>query len=121
MTTKAKPKRKPAAAAGAGPEQAPETKLHIPPRIYRTTIRLDEWLLEDARKLAAERHCSLNQLIEEAVRSVVLRAQNHVPGETTKLPTFKGGGWVHPKMYDGKTSISELLDEVEGPLWRGPP
>jgi len=57
----------------------------------RTTIRLDDELLAQAKARAAESHRSLNDFIEQAVRAR-LAAESKVSPPTGPLPTFRGNG-----------------------------
>lgn len=74
----------------------------------RTTIRLDDALLRQAKAMAAMQGRSLNEFIVDAIRaSVSLRAVR----ERQPLPTFKGKGLQYGVDLD---SSSALLDLMEG-------
>lgn len=78
----------------------------------RTTIRLDERLLRQAKELAARNGRTLTSVIEDAVRQFLARAEG--PGRT-KLPpfratTFKGRVRAGVDLDDS----AALLDLMEG-------
>jgi predicted transcriptional regulator len=77
----------------------------------RTTVRLDDALLRQAKKLAAETGRSLTAVIEDALRAAVSRQKivsAHV--EKFSLPTFKGRG-LRPGI--DLDNSAELLDVME--------
>jgi len=74
----------------------------------RTTIRLDDALLREAKARAARAGTSLNDFIEQAVRAAVLRQQARSPAP--ELPVF-GGGELRPGV--SLDSGADLLDLME--------
>jgi Bacterial antitoxin of type II TA system, VapB len=81
-------------------------------RHMRTTIRLDDALLEQARREAARRHETLTSLIEQGLRLAL--AQSRSPHERRRrvaLPVCRTGGGVLPGV-DLNDSAS-LLDVME--------
>lgn len=74
----------------------------------RTTIRLDDALLREAKAKAALSGTSLNEFIEEAVRSALLRQTAAIP--VAPLPVF-GGGTLRPGV--SLDSGAELLALME--------
>ena len=77
-------------------------------RCVRTTIRLDDALLREAKAVAARTGRTLTQLIEDAVREALAR---RTTAERTRveLPTFAGR--VRPGV--NLDSMSDLLDIME--------
>lgn len=78
----------------------------------RTTVRLDERLLGQAKKLAAENGTTLTALIEDGLREVVNR--RGTPRRQAKrgvIPTFGGNGLRPGVNLDDSAS---LLDVMEG-------
>ena len=56
----------------------------------RTTVRLDEQLMADAKRLAAARGQTLTALIEDALREAVSRRRRPEKRAPLRLPTFAG-------------------------------
>ncbi len=57
----------------------------------RTTIRLDDEVLAQAKARAAESRRSLNEFIEQAVRARLV-AESQTSRPSGPLPTFRGSG-----------------------------
>lgn len=80
----------------------------------RTTIRLDDALLERAKRLASERGQTLTDLFEASLREKLARLEGaergSEPRKPVALPTYKGRG-VRPgiDLHDG----AALLDAME--------
>lgn len=84
----------------------------------RTTVRLDDDLLREAKSLAARRGRTLTSLIEDGLREHLSRAGAPAPVEPVVLPTFRGGGGLRPGVdLDDNAATLELLEE-ELPLSR---
>jgi predicted transcriptional regulator len=78
----------------------------------RTTVRLDDELMRRAKASAAERGITLTELIEEALRERLARADVVVDDEEWELPAYgEPGEWVNPEVdLDSNASIQEFLD-----------
>lgn len=78
----------------------------------RTTVRLDDALLERARREAARRGETLTALIERGLRLVLARPERIVQKSPVDLPVCREGGGTLPgvDLDDSAT----LLDIVEG-------
>ena len=77
----------------------------------RTTIRLDDALLRDAKALAAKAGRSLNDFIEEAVRLAV-RTSKAPSATLVELPVFRGGQGLRPGVnLDSGASLFDVVDE----------
>ena len=59
----------------------------------RTTIRLDDQLFADLKKLAATESRPLAGVIEDALRESLARRLSHAEKERVTLPTFCGDGF----------------------------
>jgi len=81
-------------------------------RHMRTTVRLDDPLLDQARREAAKRGTTLTALIAEGLRLVL--ANGHVPHhrERVVLPVSKMGGGLQPGV--DLNDSAALLDILEG-------
>ena len=77
----------------------------------RTTIRINDRLLAEAKKLAAERGTTLTAVIEDSLRAAISRHEPRVRRSKFRFPTFKGGG-LQPGVDLDDTSA--LLDLMEG-------
>jgi hypothetical protein len=78
----------------------------------RTTVRLDEALLERARKEAARRKTTLTSLIEQGLELVLRRPLKRPKGRPVLLPECRAGGGTLPGV-DLNDSAS-LLDRMDG-------
>lgn len=79
----------------------------------RTTVRLDDELLKEAKALAARRGRTLTALIEDGLREQLLRAEKTpAPGEVN-LPTWSGGQLRPGVDLDDSAATWDLLDEGE--------
>jgi hypothetical protein len=77
----------------------------------RTTIRLDDQLLVEAKKLAAERGTTLTAMVEDALRETLARRRPPHPRKKLRLTTFGHGG-LRPHVDLDDTAA--LLDRMEG-------
>lgn len=77
----------------------------------RTTIRLDDALLREAKARAARAGRSLNEFIESAVRSAVLRESS--PRESRPLPVFAGGALRPNVSLDSNARLLDLMERDE--------
>lgn len=78
----------------------------------RTTIRLDDELLAEAKALAARTGRTLTQVIQDAVRqALAVRGDGGGGGEPVRLPTFQGRGLRPGIDLDDSAG---LLDVMEG-------
>jgi hypothetical protein len=78
----------------------------------RTTIRLDDALLREAKRVASETDRTLAQVVEDALREAIARRRAAVHREPVELPTFKGQGLLPGVDLDDSAGLLELM---EGP------
>jgi Arc/MetJ family transcription regulator len=77
----------------------------------RTTISIEDSLLQKAKKIAHERRSSLREVIEDALRAAFARGQKTIRSTShRRLKTFKGTG-IQPGI--DLSSSSALLDAME--------
>ena len=76
----------------------------------RTTIRLDESLLREAKKAAAEAGRTLTSLIEDSLREVLSRRRKDTPRKRVRLPTFGGSGVAPGVDLDDTAALIDLMD-----------
>jgi hypothetical protein len=79
----------------------------------RTTLNLDDDLLRDAKRLAAERGTTLTALMEDALRIVVRRVEKPKPRRRVRLPTTgkPGAGFMPGVNLDSNAAMLELMEE----------
>jgi Ribbon-helix-helix protein, copG family len=75
----------------------------------RTTFRLDEELLAEAKAQAARQHRSLNSVMEEALRRWLAVAQELATRPPVELPTSGTPGARHPTWAE----IQEILEQED--------
>ena len=78
----------------------------------RTTVRLDEHLLRQAKREAHERGETLTSLIEQGLRQVLAGSQLRPRRQRVKLPVSREGGGVAPGI--DLDNSAALLDIMEG-------
>jgi hypothetical protein len=80
----------------------------------RTTVRLNQRLLERARKEAVRRGATLTSLIEEGLQLVLRRPKQLLDQPFVKLPECRAGGGTMPGV--DLDDSAALLDRMEGRL-----
>jgi hypothetical protein len=76
----------------------------------RTTVRLDDDLLTEAKRLAASRGITLTALLDEALREIVARRSRAEPPKPPELPTFAGRGLQPGVDLDDSASLLDLME-----------
>jgi hypothetical protein len=79
----------------------------------RTTIRLDENLLREAKAYAAATHRTLTGLIEDALREALARRNPQNAHRRVRLRTFKGRGLQPGVNLDSNAALLDLMDRTE--------
>jgi hypothetical protein len=78
----------------------------------RTTIRLDEELLAEAKAYAARHHRTLTSLIEEALRQRLAELDKYRAHPRKSLPTSTAGGGTRPGVdLDDTAALLDVMDE----------
>jgi hypothetical protein len=75
----------------------------------RTTFRIDEEILSEAKAVAARQHRSLNSVMEEALRRWLAVAQELRHRPPVDLPTSGTPGGRHPSWEE----IQEILEQED--------
>jgi ribosomal protein L14 len=78
----------------------------------RTTVRLDEALLERAKREARRRGETLTSLIERGLRLVLANPEKRPRGRRVEIPVCREGGGTLPGV--DLDDSAALLDIVEG-------
>ncbi|MDP6350679.1 MAG: DUF2191 domain-containing protein [Alphaproteobacteria bacterium] len=76
----------------------------------RTTVRLDDGLLAEAKKHAAETNRTLTGLIEDTLREVLARRWRPRPSERIKLKTVRGTGTLPGVDLDDGAALLGLMN-----------
>ena len=74
----------------------------------RTTVNIDDRLLEWAKGVAKEREVSLGDLVDEALQRLLMTPRDT---EGPDLPVFQGGGGVMPGV--DLTSNRSMFDAAD--------
>jgi hypothetical protein len=77
----------------------------------RTTIRIDDELLSQVKRVAAETRQTMSQVIEQAVRESLTLRRRKSDSKLFRVPTFRGSGLRPGVNLDDS---SGLLDIMEG-------
>ena len=81
----------------------------------RTTIRLDDQLLREAKKRAAERGTTLTAVIEDSLRQALARREPSNRRRKFRFPTFNGGGGVQPGVdLDNSAALLDIMEGRDG-------
>jgi hypothetical protein len=77
----------------------------------RTTIRLDDGLLDEAKRLAARHGTTLTAIMEEALRERLARSREASVGPRTRLTTAGEGGVLPGIDLDDTSSLFDVMDD----------
>jgi hypothetical protein len=79
----------------------------------RTTLNLDDHLLTEAKRLAAERGTTLTAVMEDALRIVVRRADEAERRRPVELPRFgePGAGFLPGVDISNNAALLDLMEE----------
>jgi hypothetical protein len=81
----------------------------------RTTIRIDDQLLKEAKQLAARTGKSLTAVIEEALRESLSRQREFRKRKRVILTTFGGQGLLPGVDLDDSAMLLDLMDSSNDP------
>ena len=74
----------------------------------RTTIKIDDGLLVEAKTRAAASGRTLNQVVEDALRAAFERREN--AGARPELPVHRGGRLMPGVDLDDSAALIDLMD-----------
>lgn len=80
----------------------------------RTTVRLDDTLMREAKLFATERGESFKSILERALREMLARRENLRNRPRVRLPTFRGRGLQPGVDLEDKDALLELLEKQDG-------
>lgn len=78
----------------------------------RTTVNIDEALLQQAKELAVRSSRSLGEVLDDALRMLLAEA-SPADAEDFSLPTYGGSGLRPGVDLTDKDALAELLDDSE--------
>ena len=81
----------------------------------RTTVRLDDDLLRQAKALAARTGRTLTAVIEDGLREALARQRKRQERPRVALPTFKGKGLRPGVDLDDTAGLLDILDGGRDP------
>ena len=81
-------------------------------RCVRTTIRIDDALLAEAKLRAAQSGRTLNAIVEDALREAFARREA-IDVERPELPVFHGSRLMAGVDLDDSASLVELMEQQE--------
>jgi hypothetical protein len=87
----------------------------------RTTIRLDDALLKEAKVRAAERGITLTKLIDESLRERLSAQQRPKTAGPFRLRSYGKGGIQPGVDLDDNRAVRDLMDEGAAPFAGGSP
>ena len=76
----------------------------------RTTIKIDDQVLSEAKARAAASGRTLNAVVEDALREALARRPDRNRVQGTPLPTFKGGRLMPGVDLDDSAGLLELME-----------
>ena len=79
----------------------------------RTTINLDDGLMRDLKRLAADTGCTLTSVIHDALRESLWRRRN-ASRARVELPVFHGNGLQPGVDISDSASLLEIMENVDG-------
>ena len=81
----------------------------------RTTVRLDDHLLREAKQLAARSGRTLTAVIEDALRELLARSKKPRKRSRVELPTFRGNGPLPGVDLDDGASLLDVMEKSRDP------
>lgn len=90
--------------------------------IIRTTLTIDDRLLAEYKRVAADTHRTLSYVIQDALRETLVRRSEAAARQPVRLPVIGGGGLQPGVDLDDNARLLELLEgERDDALRAGPP
>jgi hypothetical protein len=77
----------------------------------RTTVRLDERLLREAKRFAAERGRTFTSVLEDALRQFLAGSARQRPARPFRMLTFKGNGLRPGVDLDDSAALWDLTEK----------
>jgi hypothetical protein len=80
--------------------------------MHRTTFRIDEEILAEAKALAARQHRTLNSVMEEALRRMITSSREVESGPRVELPTYGNPG-DKPLIDASPAGLKKFLEDED--------
>jgi hypothetical protein len=81
----------------------------------RTTVRLDDELIHEVKRVAAEERTTLTALLEQALRELLARRRQARLQPRVPLPTYAGRGLQPGVDLDDTAALLDLMDRRDAP------
>jgi hypothetical protein len=81
----------------------------------RTTVRLDESLMADVKRLAVESGQTMTAVIETSLRETLARRRGPTKKGRVRLPTFRGDGVRSGVNLNSSAALLDLIEGRPGP------
>lgn len=78
--------------------------------IIRTTLTIDDNLLAEYKRVAADTHRTLSCVIQDALRETLARRREAAAQQPVRLPVIGGGGLQPGVDLDDNARLLELLE-----------
>lgn len=80
----------------------------------RTTVRLSQELLTEAKSFAAQSQITLTALIEDSLRATLTRRQGPRQRDAVSLPTYGGSGLQPGVDLSDSAGLLSLMEAADG-------
>ena len=77
-------------------------------------MRLDDDLLREAKRYAAEQGTTLTAVLDQALREILARRQQEPTQERGPLPSYKGEGLQPGVDLDDTVALLDLMKGIDG-------
>jgi hypothetical protein len=82
--------------------------------VMRTTLNLDESVLAELKRLAADTHRTVSAVAEDAIRESLARVQARRTAAPIDLPSFRGRGLRPGVDLENSAALLDRMDEADG-------
>jgi hypothetical protein len=89
--------------------------------VIRTTLTIDDSLLAEYKRVAAETHRTLSYVIQDALRETLARRREAAIRQPVRLPVIGGGGLQPGVDLDDNARLLELLESERDDVLRDGP
>jgi hypothetical protein len=82
----------------------------------RITLRIDDHLVREAKRMASRTHHTLGEVVEEGLRILLAHKRARRPEKKIPLVTFKGGGLRPGIDLDDSASLLDVMATPHSPF-----